>query len=265
MNIAQHLSPIKTPDLVPLRMDHQKLCRDEAWTTMMLLWTCEDIEDSNFEFDPETNGIYVLEMKYHRLWILEHGYAVVAYYTCDHGSPFFWFVDSLLKKSKTDSWDFTKVDFHVSCGVEYSGPSEDVLPDENGMPVVLTELRKRKLIAAKPWKSISDLYQQLKFETMGFQMPDKTRQMALTALVGASRDTSLSTVLKTDPEAYRAIVIQGEIDYAKTEKFEPKEAAEGKAGVQEEELPLVGTAFIREEDGSVTRHHFQEKKTQAGQ
>lgn len=272
-------SPISFPELEKLGPQHS--CRPECIKAAQMIGGTAYCDDKD--------SIYLWEPEYDRLWILGWDTAVVAYFSPEYGVPFFYRVDSLLKRSRVAPFDFEAVLWHLSISVTHPFPcANDELESKDGYPEIYSQLEKDKLLPASARKFLRQTYCQLVFTKIGFEEPSRDRYNALRLLLSATADTTLATALRLGPEYHRRFVVEGEVSHEKKQIDE-------KDTVLENEKPFeiisvgspvsktdphgmfcepkrgwdqVADGYIREEDGTISRETVvleNEKAHQEGQ
>lgn len=255
------LAPIKLPTLKKLWMSDKNSCRKESWTAAMMIYT------TGFNFDPKTfwsddeQTIWIWEHDQNRLWLLGHNHCSVNYFSFETGHPFLWKSESLLKKSRAESFCFDTVQFHLSIGVDYwIPPSGDKLEEQNSIPTLFLDMEKRKVLPAGSRKFIRQFYSQLQFEKLGFKGPELTRPELLSLLVQTTCETTINTVQKIHPEIWRMVCVEGEIKHSEEKSINQEDATTSEDVLVNEKIDIRKDFFIREETGSVT--HITQYETQ---
>jgi len=251
------LAPIKLPPLRKLCMSDKNSVREECWTATLMIFTQGQLPTGQSFFIDDEDTIWIWENEQDRLWLLGHTHASVNYFSFETGHPFLWRSESLLKKSRTESFSFDAVSFHLCIGVDYWMPtSSDVLPCKDGLPNLIWEMEKKKLLPASSRRFIRGWYQQLKFASLGFKEPDRTRTELLSLLCQTTCETTIATIQKLHPEFWRLVCVQSEVEASEARRFPEEEETITEAFVNEKEPELIPaqTIYVREEDGSITHH-----------
>lgn len=233
------LSPIKFPELEKLKMAHKEWSRPEAWTSAMMILS----EKSNQEYwyDPESMVIYIWEPQEDRLWILGFTAAIVCYFSFETGNPFCWYVESLLKKSRTESWDFPRTLFHVQASINYPVTAgSEILPEKDGLPTVLWEMEEKKVLGSGARKILRNYFCQLKFAPLGFPEPTRTRNEVLSVVISSTVNTTIEQVIKIHPQIYSMLMVEQEKEYAAEKRLEEEGSDEGEEVDQQGKLASSG-------------------------
>jgi len=219
------LSPIKLPPLKKLWMSDKNSCRSECWQAMLMIFTSGDLPTGQTFWIDEEQTIWIWEAEQDRLWLLGHSHSSVNYFSFETGHPFLWKSESLLKKSRTDSFDYSAVSFHLSIGVDYwMPPSNDVLPDECGVPKLFLEMEKK--LPAWSRKFIRQYFTQLTFKPFGFQAPTLERTELLSLLIQTTCETTIATVQKLHTEIWKLVCVDGEVKSSEEKSIETEDSNE---------------------------------------
>lgn len=229
------LAPIKFPELRKLTTADKDACRPEAWTSAMMILAHKTGQE--YWYQPDDMAIYIWEPQEDRLWILGFTSSVVCYFSFETGNPFCWHVESLLKKSRTESWDWAKTLFHVQTSINYPIPAgNDVLPEKDGLPLILWEMEERKILGSGARKILRNYYCQLKFTPLGFPEATRTRAEVLSVVVSSTVNTTIEQIIKVHPQIYQMLMVPQEKEYAEKKELEEEgsveEPKEGCAGVE---------------------------------
>lgn len=170
MKLIEQLSPIQFPELYPLDERRRISCRKECLLAVDILRK----EFPCIEALCDENGtIYVWDNAELRLWLLGHAQAKICYFdflSDDELDPICYHVESFLEKSRTNSFNLSKVVFSLTAYTIdiarrflFDESTNDILPQTDGYPDVLADLEKKKILNASARKFLRHTYQQAYF------------------------------------------------------------------------------------------------------